>query len=112
MMPVQNNFTATLGHRSERKKPKKGKKGAVLLASLCMLGLIYQSYYITSEYLSYNLVTEVTIDYPDKIFPPDVTICALDSLITNEGKKNRDREECKKNPNLALCTLVGKESLS
>src|SRR5689334_11770233 len=50
---------------------------------LCTIGCIYQTLDILQLYLSYKMVTNLKVEYPTKLNPPDLNMCINFGTIFN-----------------------------
>ena len=78
--------------RNNKLKRKSKKITKLLILLLCTIGLIYHLIITTIEYLSYEMVTLTTIELPDFIEPPAISLC-LDLMDFRQLPINCTREE-------------------
>ncbi|KAI1293497.1 hypothetical protein HDE_06620 [Halotydeus destructor] len=56
--------------------PSRAQKGMpIAIMMLCFCGATYQAYDVTSEYIKYQVVSDLSISKPNYILPPAFTLC-------------------------------------
>lgn len=63
-----------------------------IVTILCLLGLVFQVYYISKQYFDYNTVTQVNIEVDEILSPPAVVVCFDLEAILKESQNNTARQ--------------------
>lgn len=85
--------TDNCSNKRDKKSKRKSKKiTKLLILFLCTIGLIYHLTITTIEYLSYEMITLTTIELPDFIEPPAISLC-LELMDFKQLPTNCTREE-------------------
>lgn len=78
----------------------------LLVTLFCVLGFLYQVSRFTDEYFRYATESELSVNMPDEITPPDITICFryvdvidVPALSKERSVKIKSLEEAKKGDN-------------
>ena len=65
----------------------------IIYAACCLMGCGYQIYLVSSDYLSYNVVTMVSVTMPSVMMAPAISVCIHYGNILDHSKKSFNKSE-------------------